>query len=51
MASIVVYPDATAEKIALRSAHIASPYEAFSTLQPVNTVPPAMTAAPTRNEE
>ena len=43
---------ATAEKIAVRSAQLVSPYEAFSTLHPVNTSPvSSRTAAPTRNLE
>jgi len=44
--------EATAAAIATRSAHSASPYAAFSTLQPAITSPVVvLTAAPTRNLE
>jgi len=44
----LVFPSLTAFTIAVRSAHIASPYEAFSTLQPENMVPSShRSAAPT----
>src|SRR5262249_33436929 len=42
-------PAATAEAHATRSAHIASPYEAFSTFAPRNTPRSVATAAPTVN--
>lgn len=45
-------PAATAEKMAVRSAQIVSPYEAFSTLQPQNSLPSGVrSAAPTRKCE
>jgi hypothetical protein len=45
-------PAATAEKIAVRSAQIVKPYEAFSTLQPRNSLSSGVrNAAPTRNFE
>ena len=41
-------PRATAVNTAVRSAQLASPYDAFSTLQPVHTLPfPSIKAAPT----
>src|SRR6266545_7673989 len=47
-----VSPCATAAATATRSAHSASPYAAFSTLQPVTISPlEASTAAPTRKRE
>ena len=49
IASIERSPAATAATAAtaLRSAHTVGGYEAFSTFTPVNTRPPARTAAPT----
>jgi len=41
-------PAATAMNMAVRSAHMVRPYEAFSTLQPAYILPAALTtAAPT----
>ena len=53
MATVVrlLHPAATAAKMATRSAQMVRPSEAFSTLQPQNTLPFAKTAAPTRNLE
>jgi hypothetical protein len=45
-------PAAMAADTALRSAQMVRPYEAFSTLHPVKTLPSSeATAAPTRNSE
>ena len=45
-------PCATADSTAARSAQIVAPKDAFSTLQPVNVLPPAVaSAAPTRKCE
>src|SRR5437879_6178824 len=50
--SILGPNSATAEKIAVRSAQLVIPYEAFSTLHPAKISPPAVRiAAPTRNFE
>jgi hypothetical protein len=52
MAPIVRAPSATARKIALRSAHIDNPNDAFSMLAPVWMRPSAeSTAAPTAKRE
>jgi len=45
-------PAETAENTAVRSAQVVRPYEAFSTLQPWNTLPLLLSnAAPTANRE
>ena len=50
-ASIFLDPAAIAAPTATLSAHMLRPKERFSTLQPVNTLPPASRAAPTWNFE
>ena len=47
----LLYPAATAAKMATRSAQMVRPSEECYTLQPQKTLPFAKTAAPTRNLE